>query len=303
MNGRKDGAPPHRDPPSHSTARLDASVLTMLVDAKQVASAIGANCRVRLRRLPGLPAGRHPIVVEIWQVTNGRLELGGLDMHTWSRRAGRALGDVLSVSRGSTLGRTLGAMGEKVSALGSKTLGSFNEVLVTVPNVVVGGDRSRLVSWVLGMYTDSPVSMWGDRLTGFGFGKRLGIIKRSARGDCEVRSLDGERLMIAALQPRGARRHGRTRAAAVVRRWMTRPLVGRPAPTVLARSHFRRLFAGPDVRIQGVAGELFVAKGFLEGLDPVRLAIEPSGAGRPYGGFTAECLDVKLSFPIRLLPK
>jgi hypothetical protein len=299
----KDNAGPRREPPSHSTARLDAAVLPLLVDAKRLASAIGKNGRLRLRRIPGIPAGRHPIVVEIWRVTNGRLELGGIDTHTWSARAGRALGDALSVSRRSALGRTLGAMAEKVSALGSKTLGSFNEILVTVPNVVVGGDQRRIASWVLGMYTDSPLSMWGDRLTGFGFGKRLGIIKRSALGGCEVRSLDGRRLMIATLQPRGARRHGSTRPGAAVRRWMTRPLVGQLTPLALARSHFRRLFDGPDVRVQAVAGELFVAEGFLEGFDPVRLTIEASSAGRPYGGFTAECLDVKLSFPIRLQPK
>ena len=170
-----------------------------------------------------------------------------------------------------------------------------------MPNVQVGGDRHRISSWVLGMYTDSPLSMWGDRLTGFGFGKRLGIIKRSPSGDCEVRSLDGRRLMIAALQPRGARQPGTTRAGAAVRRWMTRPLVGQLARLALARSHFRRLFDGPDVRVQGglvatVAARLGVP---MRPVEPepwtlgVRLRHEPRGlrrhvvaAGSPADGCT-----------------
>ena len=95
-------------PPTYSTARLDSLVCPVLVEARELQSCLPAHARLSLPRLPHVPEGRHPIVVEIWRVHDGLIEVGGLTAHRLWELAGGLTGLGFGGSVGAALGGGIG---------------------------------------------------------------------------------------------------------------------------------------------------------------------------------------------------
>jgi hypothetical protein len=275
------------------------AVLAILVDAEQVRAAVKRRTQASLSPHPDVPNGRHPLIIEIWRVSRGRMEPGGIDLHSWSERAGHGLGMVLS-GRAGELAAKVGRVARQVSETGSRTLGSFNEVLVTVPNVVAVGQHIRFPSLVLGMYTDSALSRLGDRLFGFGFNKQMAHIARSGFEHFEVREPDGRRLFQAKLLPSSNTLRPTEGSVAALRTCLARPLLGQHGGSGVV-SYLDRFFEESHVRVRGARGSLVIGDGFINGIEPGTYDIKPATLGHPWGAFSAANVPVKLSFPKALL--
>lgn len=96
-------------PPTYSTAGLDSLVCPVLVDSSELQSCLPAGAQVSLPPLPHVPEGRHPVIVEIWRVRNGVIEVDRVTAHEWSEMAGGAAGLGLGGSVGAALGAGLGS--------------------------------------------------------------------------------------------------------------------------------------------------------------------------------------------------
>lgn len=90
----------------------------------------------------------HPVYCELWNVHDGALAVGSLDV---------------------ALGRTLG-----------RALGTYRECMVWIPGVCLRGAPAG--SFVAGMLTDSAVARWADVAFGFGYDKRPGRFEHDAEG-------------------------------------------------------------------------------------------------------------------------
>lgn len=285
-------------PPPHSGARLDLVVMAMMMDTKQLSAAVSKRAQATLGRHASIPKGRHPLIIEIWRVSDGRMEPGGRDLHSWSERAGRGLGMVLSLGRSAGVAANLGRLARQVSEVGSKVLGSFNEVMVTVPHIEGLDPRIPSPSLVLGMYTDSPISRLGDRIFGFGFDKRIAHIVRSGFERFEVREPDGKLLLQARLAASGEIPITAKAPGALLRTCLAKPLIGKRGRHGLVLSRLDRFFEGAQVRVRGAVGSVVIGDGFIDGIHPGENAIEPATARHPWGAFSATNVSVKLSFPI-----
>ena len=92
-------------PATYSTARLDTLICPVMVDSHRLASCLPAHAQLSLPRLPKVPEGLHPVIVEIWRVQDGLIQLGDFDAHRlWEMASGAA-----GLSAGSYAGAALGA--------------------------------------------------------------------------------------------------------------------------------------------------------------------------------------------------
>jgi hypothetical protein len=119
--------------------------------------------------------GLHPLWVDLGRVKSGTGEALQLDQHAWWRRTGEAAGSALGWASGSRGIKTFGALGaelaERFSHGISAALGNYHEVIIAAPNVTASSGGPRY-AFVLGMYTDSAVAIWGDRALRYGYGKQ-----------------------------------------------------------------------------------------------------------------------------------
>lgn len=121
------------------------------------------------------PPGLHPLWVDLGHVKAGTGEALRLDQHAWWRRTGETAGSALAWASGSSGMKAFGALGaelaERFSHGISAALGNYHEVIVAAPNVTRSSAGPRY-AFVLGMYTDSAVAIWGDRALRYGYGKQ-----------------------------------------------------------------------------------------------------------------------------------
>ena len=211
-----------------SGARLDSTTLPLLVDISEVRRALAVHPRLSLS--PSAPAvrGAYPIVVDLFRVSQGRVEAGGTDQHKLSAMAGGSfgawcgagVGGAMGSAQGALAGSTMGSyVGEWLGPVGSllgaatgwlaggafgalaglapgvskgarlgaatagrasrrlsDTIGTYDEMLIGVPDVIVRGDGERRYVFVLGMYTNSAIARWGDRTFAFGYRKQPATI-------------------------------------------------------------------------------------------------------------------------------
>ncbi|HEY5091242.1 MAG TPA: hypothetical protein VIK30_14780 [Polyangia bacterium] len=91
--------------------------------------------------------------------------------------AGGAFGALAGLAPGVSKGARLGAAAAgRASHRLSDTIGTYDEILIGVPDVVVRGDGDRRYFFVLGMYTNSAIARWGDRTFAFGYRKQPATI-------------------------------------------------------------------------------------------------------------------------------
>jgi hypothetical protein len=68
----------------------------------------------------GLVAGARPVLIDIWQLAQGRLELGGLTQHEWSELAYGALGGAFGLAIGALRGATGAVRGTSRNGAGKR---------------------------------------------------------------------------------------------------------------------------------------------------------------------------------------
>jgi hypothetical protein len=335
------------------------AVLPLLVPRRRLAAQLGTS--LTLVPLPGVPALLHPVMIELWRVQGGRVELGDLDAHAWAERGGALAGLVCGATMGAlaavgpggvatavrdgltgrragllgslcgavagglagsytggALGATIaagvgaqlaGRVGRWSSEASSNALGTYNEILVSVPGVRAAPWASRVVtdhdpggSFVLAMHTDSLMAILGERALGWGFGKRLASIERQEVQGYRLRR-PGTGSLLLSSQLRG---HPRSWCMASeqlglrpLARRLALPLFGRRGRTTVA-SYLDRQWDHPAARVAPAAFELQLGEGFAAGLRGGAYRVLPLSARRPWGGFMARGVPVRLSYPRRL---
>jgi hypothetical protein len=171
-------------PPTYSTARLDTLVCPVLVDSRELQSCLPARARLSLPRLPHVPKGRHPIVVEIWFVQDGLIELGGLTAHDWwaltgtvgglgfggvaGALVGAGIGSAAGMANGGALGMWLGPLGWWWGASAGAAAGAAVGGTAAATTGAMHGARwaadaaysvSRTTSRVIGTYNEIIVTV------------------------------------------------------------------------------------------------------------------------------------------------
>lgn len=347
--GNHDGAP---RPPTYSTARLDTLVCPVMVDSRELQSCLPTRGRLSLPRLPHVPAGRHPIIVEIWRVQDGLIEVAGLTAHRWWELAGGAAGLGFGGSAGAALGAGIGgaagaanggalgmwlgplgwwwgattgaaagaaagaaklattgatlgarwaaATGRRTSEANSRVIGTYNEIIVTVPcRREYPGGLTHDFAFVLGTYTDSMASMLGESLVGWGYRKSRAFGTHAEDGALEV-STGPSRVPF-----RIVNRHELPpMPPAVVRSTATQvltslscPLLGVLPANRLMVSFLDRSFEDQEVQVAPVSVRLESSDAFLPGLSGFVSDIDALGNGDPWGAFAVRGLPVRLSYP------
>jgi len=278
-----------------------------LVDATTIVLPLGfalvegmcRNAGVGLGRLAGAPAGRHPLLVQLWGVRDGRAELRGTDQHAWSERVGAATSTLAGAGAGAALGAGLGslmgplgafwgaaagwmggtALGQtsggawarRVSQETSRILGTYAELAVTIPGAHLPDGRGPF-QLVWGMYTDNAISQATAGTFGYGFGKRLTEIPRDGLQAWTVRDR-GATVFEATLEtPDDWTRPAASPLFGEIEPWLHLPLLGRPRPGRFAFSYLDRDHAAANVEVAAAPGSITIGPGFMEGVPPGRHA-------------------------------
>lgn len=91
--------------PTYSTARLDTMVCPVFVNSDILQSCLPKQAGLTLPRLPGVPERQHPLIIEIWRVQDGRIEVEGITAdRMWELGSG-----VAGIGFGGSAGATVGA--------------------------------------------------------------------------------------------------------------------------------------------------------------------------------------------------
>jgi hypothetical protein len=323
----------------------------VLVDSMELQSCLPPRARLSLPALQDVPEGRHPIIVEIWRVQDGLIEVAGLTADSmWevaSSAAGFGLGGVAGaalgagaggaagivgggaigmwlgplgwwwgiaagtaagVTVGGTMAATAGAMrgagwgmvaGRVTSQTNSRTIGTYNEIIVTVPcrrpeHADVAGD----VAYVIATYTDSSASMLGEWLVGWGYRKTRAFGTRTKDGALEVRTDSSDApFMVVRQQPS----HQLPSAVGPlpstrVLNSLSRPLLGIQTEQPMV-SYLDRSFDSPDVQVRPVSVRVESSDAFLPRMRGFVSDIRAIGDDAPWGAFSVTGLPVRLSYP------
>jgi hypothetical protein len=323
----------------------------VLVDTGNLAALLPKVQALGLTPQPGVPRGLHPIIVEIWRVNDGRMEMAGLDAHDWSELVGATAGVGMGGGAGALIGGSLGALAgaagggmsgqargplawwwgaaagaaagtasgassaasvgamfgarlvagvaRGLSQAGSRVAGSYNEVMVTVPCTRPRSTDPSACAFVLGMYTDSALSRWGERLLGFGYRKRAARVIRQHSASIEVTTGRSDALLNVrvATAPRPSATTASHRLARHVLAALAQPLLGLAPSGRTAVSFLQRSFRDASVRLQPVAVQLEASGRFLPGLDAMNVQIDALTPRRPWGAFLATGLPLVLTYP------
>jgi hypothetical protein len=100
---------------THATS---AFVLVPLASVREDLSSLG----LEVERASAVPAGKHPIWVDLSYIERGAAEAGGVDQHTWWQWAGEASGGVAGWAAGAAMG---GAASAGTGAIALAMLGSW----------------------------------------------------------------------------------------------------------------------------------------------------------------------------------
>lgn len=338
-------------PPTYSTARLDSLVCPVLVEVQELQGCLPPSARLSLRLLPNVPEGRHPVIVEIWRVQDGLIEIGGLTAHRMWELAGSAAGlglggtagaalgagmggaagalgggalgmwlgplgwlwgaaagTATGVTVGSTMAATAGAMrgarwgtvaGRMTSETNSRTIGTYNEIIVTVPcRCAERPDIAGDVGYVLATYTDSSASMFGEWIVGWGYRKSQAFGSRTEDAALEVRVNSSDEPFVI-VRPQRSHASSSVVAPSAVTQVVTllsRPLLGIHTERLML-SFLDRSFDSPGVRLTPRSLRLESTEAFLPGLRGFVADINAIADDAPWGAFSVTGLPVRLSYP------
>jgi hypothetical protein len=222
----------------------------------------------------------------------------------WGAIAGYLAGGTLGATAGVTMGASQGAALGADAARGlseaiSGTLGTYQEVLVATPNAVPPGGRGGPHMFVLGMHSNSAVSIWGDRAQGCGYRKRAATIRRDGFRDYEVRHPGGavglSGLFAAAPRDSWSPTDARLEHH---RALFVQPLLGYVGHGRFAVSALGRFLEDPEVRWAPVSGRLTVGAEFAAGLPAGDFRVSALSRDDPWGAFQATRVLTKVAPPI-----
>ena len=338
--------------PYSSAATLDSTTFVLMVDSDLLSAAL-ERYRVQLRRADGVPAGRHPVCIDLWHVESGRAEGMGADQHEWSESSastagaiagswiggaaasgmsalrgaidgaltgtslgpiasfwGAAAGWVAGGTRGAGEGALAGARGG--AAMGaqagrrwseslSRSIGTYEEVLLAVPNAIGPTEQGQDCMFVLGMWANSAIAIWGDRALRCGYRKRFAQIWREEFLRYRVLCSGGSLRLAATFGPQPEEswtvpdsRLDRYRML------FAQPLLGILDDGTFAMTHLDRPLAASEVRWAPVSGHLQVVHDSIEGLPSGEFVIQALSSKHSWGAFQARHLVAKLTFPKHL---
>lgn len=336
-----------------SGARLDATTLALMVDSAELRRALAVNPRLGLSPSAGVVRGKHPIIIDLFRVSKGRVEVGRTDQHALSVLAGGSFGAYCGAGMGGAIGSVQGALagstmggyvGEWLGPVGSllgaatgwvaggvfgamagltpgvsqgarlgaaaagrashklsETVGTYDEILIGAPNVVVRGEEGRRYFFVLGMYTNSAVARWGDRTFSFGYRKQEASIVnepfQTFRMDVKGRtSLSAE---FTPVGPQDWREIDGRREHETLFDMFKQPLLGITERGKLSRSHLDRWFGEATIAAPATAA-VTLAAGFSPGLVGGTFSLPPLSTSNPWGVLHARSVMSRVSYPSAL---
>ncbi len=225
----------------------------------------------------------------------------------WGTAAGAAAGAMFGAAMLGSAGATRAAQwasqtGRQASVNNSRRIGSYNEVIVTVPSRRAGPDGvERDFAYVMATYTDNPMSIMGERLGGWGFGKSPAFGEFPAEGRLEVK-VAGRTLFQASRQYMGERRGSAPLLAmnSPVVRHLSQPLLGTLPCNRLMVSCVDRYMEDGAVEVSTARVSLQASEEFLPGLGALARDVVGYEDDATWGAFLATGTPIRLSHPRRL---
>ena len=202
--------------------------------------------------------------------------------------AGAAFGAAMLASAGAVSGaRWAAAAGRRTSENYSRVMGTYNEILVTVPCRRERHGRVDDFLFVLTTYTDSPASILGEWLLGWGYGKSRAVGELTADGSLEVTAGSSGAPFRIVWKPCN---DSADSAASGIPPEFSRPLLGVLPGNRLMQSFLDRSFDEEGVQVRPATVELSAGDNFIPGL---RGFSAPSSAS----ALLITGLPVTLSYP------
>jgi hypothetical protein len=202
--------------------------------------------------------------------------------------AGAAFGAAMLSGAGAASGaRWAAAAGRRTSENYSRIMGTYNEILVTVPCRREQDGRAEDFLFVLTTYTDSPASILGEWLLGWGYGKSRALGELTAEGSLEVAAGRSGVPLRVAWQPCAPDTNSRTTC---IPPELSRPLLGVLPGNRLVQSFLDRSLDAEGVQVRPATAEISAGDGFIPGLGAFSV---PSSAS----AFLVTGLPVTLSYP------
>jgi hypothetical protein len=213
--------------------------------------------------------------------------------------AGSAWGGAAGAAVGAARGASLGAgVARGLSEAMSRTLGTYREALVAVPNAVRSNGQGDPHMLVLGMYSDGPVSIWGDRVQRCGYRKCLATISCDGFQRYEIRQGERPASLSAVFASARAEAWGPADARlGTYRALFAQPLLGHLDDGTFAVTFLDRFPEAPEVCWAPVSGRLSIASDFIAGVPPGEFDLEELSAEHPWGAFQAASIPVKVTRP------
>jgi hypothetical protein len=214
--------------------------------------------------------------------------------------AGAAYGAMTVGTAGALYGAQAAAdAGYRASENSSRVIGTYNEIIVTVPCQLAHEDGVLDAAFVLGTYTDSMASALGEWLIGWGYGKSLVLGGRATHEVLEVNApSSGESFKaVTRLVPPTVPLSALRVTAPQTLRTLSLPLLGVMPANRLMISFLDRSFEARAVRVTPASVRLESSDAILSGLSTVSPDIVALGNGEPWGAFTINALPVRLSYP------
>jgi len=222
----------------------------------------------------------------------------------WGAAAGATLGAaagaaMIGASTALNFGRLAGLAGRNISENNSRTIGTYDEIIVSVPCSRAGRDGEVAdFNWILAAFTDSTASILGERVVGWGFNKTRASISRPSQGQVNVTAgTDFISLETQDRMPRPQKTETRRRLShSYLWEVLSRPLLGILPPGRVRVSFLERSFESHGVQKLPVSVRLTANMASLPGLQNLAVAIEALGKSS-FGAVALTGLPVTLSYP------
>jgi hypothetical protein len=198
----------------------------------------------------------------------------------------------------------LAGVAERFSRGVSRALGTYQEVLVAVPNVIASHSGRGPYAFALGMYTNSPIAIWGDQILRYGYRKRFARLQGQPFRSYVARDASGATLLKADITVSASKSWRPARLVsglAAQLRLTSQPLLGHLGRDLFALSRLERDYVAPEqARIVPCQVTLTAAAELVGGLAGAQCAIAPIDRLSPWGAFSVADVPTRVTYPKHL---